>query len=86
MFEKEEENLFKNKVGERIKQLRTDKKYGLREFARNAEIEHHQLLKIEKGESDIRLLTLMKISKALKLHPNEILDIDFGIDFSEMDQ
>ena len=68
------EQNYKEKLGKTIERLRTAKKYGVREFALIAEIEHHQLINIEKGRVDIRLSTLIKIAKGLQVQPKELLD------------
>ncbi|MGF7079053.1 helix-turn-helix domain-containing protein [Mucilaginibacter sp. UYCu711] len=65
---------FKEILGEKIANLRVDKKYSTRQFALLADMEHHQLINIEKGRVDIRLSTLMKISKVLEVQPKELLD------------
>jgi transcriptional regulator with XRE-family HTH domain len=65
---------FKEILGEKIEGLRTDKKYSTRQFALLAEMEHHQLINIEKGRVDLRLSTLIKIAKVLKVQAKELLD------------
>lgn len=65
---------FKMKFGKKVESLRNTKEYGVREFALLAEIEHHQLINIEKGRVDLRLSTIVKISKALGISPKELLD------------
>ncbi len=65
---------FKEILGEKIEGLRTLKKYSTRQFALLAEMEHHQLINIEKGRVDIRLSTLLKIAKVLEVHAKELLD------------
>lgn len=67
---------FKEKLGRKIEALRTQKKFSLREFALIADIEHHQLINIEKGRVDIRLSTLIKIAKAFEVEPKELLDFE----------
>lgn len=54
-------------IGEKIEALRLQRKYSLRELALLADIEHHQLLNIEKGRVDMRLSTLRKIASALNV-------------------
>ena len=73
MLEAEEEAKYRQGLGKAISTLRSSK-YGVREFARIAGIEHHQLLNIESGKVDIRLSTLRKISKGLGVEPKELLD------------
>lgn len=67
-------NWFKEALGEKIEKLRTQKHLGVREFALIADIEHHQLINIEKGRVDIRLSTLIKIAKGLGVEAKELLD------------
>ena len=64
----------KQNLGKRLTYLRTEKKLGVRELALLAEIEHHQLINIEKGRVDIRMSTLIKIAKGLGVEPKELLD------------
>ena len=66
--------IFKEVLGKKIEKLRTQKGFGVREFALIADIEHHQLINIEKGRVDIRLSTLIKIAKGLGAEAKELLD------------
>ncbi|SDF26509.1 DNA-binding transcriptional regulator, XRE-family HTH domain [Mucilaginibacter pineti] len=70
----EPEKTFKEILGERINERRAIKNLSTRQFALLAEIEHHQLINIEKGRVDIRLSTLMKIAKTLDTSAKELLD------------
>jgi transcriptional regulator with XRE-family HTH domain len=65
---------FKEILGEKIEERRAIKKLSTRQFALLAEMEHHQLINIEKGRVDIRLSTLIKISKVLGVEAKELLD------------
>ncbi len=65
---------FKDALGNKIREVRIQKKFGVRELALIAEMEHHQLINIEKGRVDIRLSTLIKIAKGLEVEPRELLD------------
>lgn len=65
---------FKEILGKKIEFLRIQKSFGVRQFALIAEIEHHQLINIEKGRVDIRMSTLIKIAKALGVEAKELLD------------
>ncbi|PSL31716.1 helix-turn-helix domain-containing protein [Chitinophaga ginsengisoli] len=59
--------------GQKIRNIRKEKGLSQRELAALAELEHKQILKIEKGESDIRLTTVLKLIWALEIEPNNIL-------------
>jgi len=63
--------------GQKIRNIRKEKGLSQRELAALAELEHKQILKIEKGESDIRLTTVLKLIWALEVEPNNILPYQF---------
>jgi len=67
----------KDKLGKRIRELREERGLGVRQFALIAEIEHPQLINIEKGRVDVKLATIHKIAKAFKIHPKELFEIEF---------
>jgi len=54
-------------LGQHIRTIRIAKDLSIRKLAISAEIEHHQLINIEKGRVDMRLSTLVKIAKALNI-------------------
>lgn len=62
------------KVGQRITALRKKNTMSIRKFALLANIEHHQLINIEKGRVDMRLSTLEKIAVALNIHIGALFD------------
>lgn len=59
--------------GQKIRNIRKEKGLSQRELAAIAELEHKQILKIEKGESDIRLTTFLKLIWALEIEPNTVI-------------
>ncbi|SFD65168.1 Helix-turn-helix [Chitinophaga sp. CF118] len=58
--------------GKNIKKYRKERKLSLRGLAALAGMEHKQITEIEKGESDIRLSTAIKLIWALKVEPNDV--------------
>ncbi|MEZ2337299.1 helix-turn-helix domain-containing protein [Mucilaginibacter sp. RCC_168] len=68
------ENDLRLRLGEKIEELRSSKNLGVREFALIAEIEHHQLINIEKGRVDLRLKTLRKIAIGLDIEVQELFN------------
>jgi transcriptional regulator with XRE-family HTH domain len=62
----------KIQFGEIVRKLRKAKKIGQAKFAALADMEPKQILDIEKGRSDIRLSTIIKLITALKVTPNEL--------------
>ncbi len=67
---------FKKRLGKKIESLRVARNWGVREFALIADIEHHQLINIEKGRVDIRLKTLRKIAEGFSLTAKDVLDFE----------
>lgn len=60
-------------IGKRIKEFREGKGYSVRKLALLADMEHQQILAIEKGNTDFRLTTLVKLSNALEVAPSDLL-------------
>lgn len=56
--------------GENLSKIRKAKGLSLRKLAVLAEMEHHQILNIEKG-GDLRLSTVYKLAKALEVSPKD---------------
>lgn len=69
------EDLFKLALGKRITSLRKERAHSLRKFALLAELEHHQLINIEKGRVDPRISTLRKIAAAFDISLPDLLTL-----------
>ncbi len=67
------ESKYFQKLGARIKQLREEKEIDQKSFAFDCEIGRTQLYMIEKGRTNPRLLTLMKIADGLEISISELL-------------
>jgi len=72
MSDKQEK--FKIKLGLEIETRRKSRNFGVREFARIAQIEHHQLINIEKGRVDVRLTTIIKIAEGFEIEVKELIN------------
>lgn len=68
------EEEFKILLGKKIEDLRSSMDFGVRELALKADIEHHQLINIQKGRVDARICTLKKIADALGIELKVLLD------------
>lgn len=69
-----EEKYFK-KLGAKIKALREEKGLDQKAFAFDCEIGRTQLHMIENGKTNPRLLTLIKIARALEISLSKLVDI-----------
>ena len=66
----------KVKLGERIRTLRKEKGFSVRQFALHAGIEHPRLINIEKGRIDLKLSTLHKISEGLGIELTKLFEFN----------
>lgn len=66
-------NELKALLGANVQRLRKEKGLSVRKLALLAGMEHQQILSIEKGGTDIRLSTLLKIATALEVEPEILL-------------
>ena len=69
------ESKYFQKLGAKIKQLREEKEIDQKSFAFDCEIGRTQLYMIEKGRTNPRLLTLMKIADGLEISISELLNL-----------
>lgn len=67
------EDKYFQRLGAKIKQLREEKEIDQKSFAFDCEIGRTQLYMIEKGRTNPRLLTLMKIADGLEISISELL-------------
>lgn len=62
------------KFGNRVRELREVKGWSLEEIGEAADMNALQVGHIERGASDPKLSTIMKLAKALGVRPGELLD------------
>ena len=67
------ESKYFQKLGAKIKRLREEKEIDQKSFAFDCEIGRTQLYMIEKGKTNPRMLTLMKIADGLEISISELL-------------
>ena len=68
-FTKEE---FLKIFGRKVHSLRKEKKFSYRELAKRCDIDFSDISKIEKGERNIQLSTVLELAKGLEVHPQEL--------------
>lgn len=71
---KENELLFK--FGRKLKELRDEKGWSLRDLEAITDIDHSELSRFESGYVSPQLLTLYKLSQALGVKLIDLLDIE----------
>jgi plasmid maintenance system antidote protein VapI len=60
-------------VGERVRDLRIERGVSLRKFALENDFNPNVISRIERGDHNITLETLLRLSRALKTTPAELL-------------
>ena len=68
--------------GRNIKLLRKAQNISQAQLAFEANIPREQVGRIERGQVNTALSTIVALSKALKTHPNNLLKINYGEDFT----
>lgn len=67
--------ILQQKIGQRIKQLRSKKGMSQADLARVCEKDRQAIEKIENGKVNPTIFTLFEVSKSLDISLNELLDI-----------
>ncbi len=70
-----EEKEFLSKVGNRIRKLRLDSGLSQEKLAFASNLDRTYIGSVERGERNISVINLTKISTALKINPFELLKI-----------
>ncbi|HTD94719.1 MAG TPA: helix-turn-helix transcriptional regulator [Chitinophagaceae bacterium] len=64
------------KFGENLKKLRMSKGLSQRGLASLCTIDHSDISKMERGEINVTILTVLELATALELKPKRLLDIE----------
>jgi transcriptional regulator with XRE-family HTH domain len=62
------------KFGRHLEILRKRKKLSYRKIALNCDVDYSDISKIEKGDKNITLLTIVELAKALEIPLKELMD------------
>jgi transcriptional regulator with XRE-family HTH domain len=79
------EQNFLHDVGLRIKNLRQARGYTLADLGENIGLDKSNTFRLEQGKN-FTLLTLIKIAAFFNIHPHEILNVPFQIDFIKIEK
>jgi transcriptional regulator with XRE-family HTH domain len=66
--------------GKQLEKFRTSKKLSYRQLAQRCDLDHSDISKIEKGETNIQLSSVLQLSKGLNVHPSELFNFEFHLD------
>jgi transcriptional regulator with XRE-family HTH domain len=70
-----DEKAFLKQIGNRIKEFRIEADLSQEKLAFESELDRTYIGSVERGERNISIINLRKISKALKLKPTDLLNI-----------
>lgn len=71
---------FKILFGKKLELLRSQQNLTYRSMAERCDVDSSDISKIEKGKVDIRLNTILELSKGLNKHPKELFDFEFSLE------
>lgn len=74
----------KKLFGANLRKIRDSKDLSLLEADYQSELNESNISKYENGKRDLRLSTIIKLAKMLRVHPKELLD--FGVDFTSKEE
>ncbi|WP_223678192.1 MULTISPECIES: helix-turn-helix domain-containing protein [Flavobacterium] len=66
--------------GKQVEKFRIEQNFSYRQLAQRCDIDHSNISKIEKGEINIQLSTILQLSQGLNIHPKELFDFDFDLE------
>ncbi|TPG37753.1 helix-turn-helix domain-containing protein [Flavobacterium pectinovorum] len=66
--------------GKQLEKFRTAKNLSYRQLAQRCDLDHSDISKIEKGETNIQLSSVLQLSKGLNIHPSELFNFEFHLD------
>ncbi|TXE01850.1 helix-turn-helix domain-containing protein [Algoriphagus aquimarinus] len=81
-MELEEKEKLINQLAEKLKELKDTSGLSYRQLAQRCSLDHADIKKYENGV-DIRFTTIIELAKAYGVHPMEIIDLEYKIDFSK---
>ena len=64
------------KFGDNLKSIREAKGISQRSLASSCNVDHSHISKIERGEKNITILTVLELANALEIKPKKLLDFE----------
>ncbi len=73
-------------IGKRIFEIRSQNKQTQQDLEFITGIDVAEISKYEKGKRNLTLKTMIKLAIALKIHPKELLDVEFDVEKHTIDE
>lgn len=84
MSNTQRKNNFQVLFGKQLEKQRTIKKLSYRQLAQRCDLDHSDLSKMEKGERNIKLSSVLQLCIGLNIHPRELFNFEFEFDKDEL--
>lgn len=84
MSNTQRKNNFQVLFGKQLEKQRTLKKLSYRQLAQRCDLDHSDLSKMEKGERNIKLSSVLQLCIGLNIHPRELFNFEFEFDKDEL--
>lgn len=72
---KEKDKIRLQKIGANLLRIRTDKGYTQEELSYNSDVDRSKISKIESGQANLMITTLLDLAEGLEVDPVELLDL-----------
>lgn len=73
---KDPKSEYLKRFGENLKIIRTGKGISQRELSTLCNVDHSYIAKVERGEKNITILTVLELATALEVKPRRLLDFE----------
>ncbi|WP_294283495.1 helix-turn-helix transcriptional regulator [uncultured Chryseobacterium sp.] len=73
-------------IGKRISEIRIKNNQTQHDLEFLTGIDSADISKYERGKRNLTLKTMIKLAIALKIHPKELLDVEFDVEKYEIDE
>ncbi|MGV8946484.1 MAG: helix-turn-helix domain-containing protein [Lutibacter sp.] len=80
MSNTQRKNNFQVLFGKQLEKQRTIKKLSYRQLAQRCDLDHSDISKMEKGERNIKLSSVLQLCIGLNIHPRELFNFEFEFD------
>lgn len=71
---------FLSELGNKLAFYRKKKNLSYRELAQLCSVDHSKISKIEKGQVNIQILTILELAKGLGIQPKKLLDFEVELE------
>ncbi len=80
MVIRNDKNEFLHLFGKHLEYLRKRQGFSFRQLAQNCNLDYSDISKIEKGERNVQLSTILELAKGLGIHPKELFNFEISIE------